>query len=161
MTATPEPGIDPEDPRAAITSRRLAWPPAAVFAAIADPARLARWWGPAGFRSSFEQFDFRPGGSWRFVLHGPDGRDYPNEMEFAAIAAPHRVVMRHRNGHLFELTITLEDDSAGGTRLGWRQRFESAEHCARVATIVVPANEQNLDRLEAELARGAPAEGAA
>ena len=161
MTAPPEPGIDPQDPRAAVTSRRLAPPPAAVFAALADPARLARWWGPAGFRSSFEHFDFRPGGRWRFVLHGPDGRDYPNEMAFAAIEAPRRVVMNHLNGHLFELTITLDDDGAGGTRLLWRQRFESAEHCAGVAAIVVPANEQNLDRLEAELARGGAAEAAA
>ena len=152
MTAPPG-GIDPEDPRSAVTTRRLAAPPARVFSALADPARLARWWGPAGFSSRFEHFDLRPGGRWRFVLHGPDGRDYPNEMAFEAVEAPRRVVMRHLVGHLFELTITLDDDGAGGTRLGWRQRFESAEHCARVAAVVVPANEQNLDRLEAELAR--------
>ena len=143
---------DPTDPREVATSRRLAAPPPRVFAALADPARLARWWGPAGFTNRFEHFDLRPGGRWRFVMRGPDGREHPNENEFIEVDPPRRVVLHHLTDHFFQLTLTLEED-AGGTRLGWRQRFESAGHCAQVAPFVIPANEQNLDRLEAELAR--------
>jgi uncharacterized protein YndB with AHSA1/START domain len=67
------------------TSREIPATPAAVFAAIADPQRLARWWGPDGFRNSFEVCDIRPGGAWKFTMHGPDGASYPNESVFFAI----------------------------------------------------------------------------
>ena len=48
------------------TQRLLAAPPSAVFAALAQPERLARWWGPNGFRNAFEVFEFRTGGRWVF-----------------------------------------------------------------------------------------------
>lgn len=136
-----------------VHSRLLEAPPAAVYAAIADPARLARWWGPAGFSSTFEHCDFRPGGAWRFVLHGPDGTDYPNENVFREIVPARRVVVEHiATTHHFVLTITLEPRD-GGTVVGWHQLFDTAEHRAQIASFVVPANEQNLDRLAAEVAR--------
>jgi uncharacterized protein YndB with AHSA1/START domain len=124
-----------------------------VFAAIADPARLARWWGPNGFTSTIEVFEFRRGGAWRFVMQGPDGTDYPNENRFADIVAPHRVVVEHPGSpHHFVLTITL---AAQGSRtlVGWRQVFDTAEETQRIAAFVTPANEQNLDRLAAEVLR--------
>lgn len=43
-------------------------------------------------------------------------------------------------------------EEAGKTRLTWRQRFESAEHCNQVKAPSFEANEPKLDRLEAELA---------
>ena len=67
------------------TSRQLDAKPEAVFAAIRDPVRLARWWGPDGFTNSFAVFEFKPGGRWQFVMHGPDGANYPNQAEFAEI----------------------------------------------------------------------------
>jgi uncharacterized protein YndB with AHSA1/START domain len=139
------------------TSRHFAAPPAAVFAAIRDPLRLARWWGPAGFTNHFESFDFRPGGRWVFEMVGPDGTRYPNESQFTAIEADRQVVIRHTCAPLFTLTITLEASGAG-TRLHWRQVLDDPAVAAAVAHIVEPANEQNLDRLGAELGlAGAPA----
>jgi hypothetical protein len=38
-------------------------------------------------------------------------------------------------------------------RLNWRQRFDTREHFERVKSVVAEANEQNLDRLAAELGR--------
>jgi uncharacterized protein YndB with AHSA1/START domain len=140
--------------RACVHSRRIDAPRERVFAAIADPLQLARWWGPNGFTSTFERFDFRPGGHWRFVLHAPDGSDYPNENVFVQIDAPGRVVIDHPSDtHHFVLTITLDDDGAG-TRVGWHQRFDSAEHRNLVAEVVLAANEQNLDRLAAVVREG-------
>jgi uncharacterized protein YndB with AHSA1/START domain len=127
-------------------------PPARVFEAFRDAARLARWWGPAGFRNTIEVFEPRPGGRWRFVMHGPDGVDVPNESVFLVVE-PERIVFRHVSGeHPFVMTMTLEAHG-GGTRVTWRMSHETAEHCARVKPLVVPANEQNFDRLAAELAR--------
>jgi uncharacterized protein YndB with AHSA1/START domain len=136
-----------------VSARTFDAPPARVFEAFRDPVRLARWWGPAGFRNTFEVFELRPGGRWRFLMHGPDGVDHPNESVFLAVEEPERIVFRHVSGeHPFVMTMTFEAHG-GGTRVTLRMSHETAEHCARVKPFVVPANEQNFDRLAAELDR--------
>ena len=142
------------DPSGVFRSERVfAAPPARVFAAFARADELARWWGPAGFRNTFETCDFVPGGRWVFVMHGPDGTDYPNESVFRAIEPDARVVIDHVCPPHFTLTVTLAADP-GGTRLTWVQAFASASFAAQVRHIIEPANEQNLDRLAAVLAAG-------
>lgn len=140
------------DERTLSTARVLGAAPEQVYSAFVTAERLARWWGPRGFRSTFQVFEPRPGGTWRFVMHGPDGADHPNESVFEALIPGERVVIRHLSGHGFTLTVTLAAEGAG-TRLTWQQRFDSARECEAVRRFVIPANEQNLDRLEAELAR--------
>ena len=154
MAETRIAGTDPASDRDLVTSRVIDAPRERVFAAFADPARLARWWGPNGFTNTFEEFDLRPGGRWRFVMHSPDGASYRNESVFADVAPPERVVIEHESAPQFELTITFEDVD-GKTRVGWRQRFATAEQCRQIARFAVDANEQNLDRLTAEVAGGA------
>lgn len=132
------------------TSRDIAAPAEQVFAAIGTPERLARWWGPAGFRNTFTLCEIRTGGRWSFVMHGPDGSNYPNDSVFADVEAPNRVVVQHLSEPKFRLTITLAP-SAAGTLVSWSQAFENPEVARRVEHIVVPANEQNLDRLTAEV----------
>lgn len=134
------------------TSREIPASPGQVFAAISEPARLARWWGPSGFTNTFSVCDFRKGVRWSFVMHGPDGGRYANESEFVEIEAPQRVVIQHVSEPRFRLTISLSP-SAAGTLVSWTQAFESVEVAERVAHIVVPANEQNLDRLTEEVLR--------
>jgi uncharacterized protein YndB with AHSA1/START domain len=122
-----------------------------VFEAFANPAHLARWWGPNGFTSTFEVFEFRPGGAWRFTLHGPDGKDYPNESVFVEIVALERVVIEHLSEvHHFLLTVTFSPHE-NGTLVGWRQVFDTAAERERIAKFVLEANEQNLSRLAAEV----------
>ena len=133
------------------TSREIAATPAAVFAAIAAPERLAKWWGPQGFRNSFEVCDFRPGGAWRFTMHGPDGTSYPNQSVFETIEDARKVVIQHACAPLFRLSIELLPGDTG-TRVLWTQVFEDPAVAAAVRHIVEPANEQNLDRLAAEVA---------
>jgi uncharacterized protein YndB with AHSA1/START domain len=123
-----------------------------VWRAWTEPEQLARWWGPKGFRNTFDEHDPRPGGRWRFVMHGPDGTDYRNECVYVELLRPERIVIDHVSGPRFRLTATLVEEP-GGTRVTWRQTFETAEECARVRGFAAPANEENLDRLEAVLAR--------
>jgi len=120
-----------------------------VFAAISHPERLARWWGPAGFTNTFNVCEFKQGGRWSFIMHGPHG-NYPNESVFAEIESPRKVVVQHVAEPRFRLTITLAP-SAAGTVVSWSQAFESSEVASRMEPIVVPANEQNLDRLAKEV----------
>jgi len=134
------------------TFRDIPASPEQVFAAISDPQRLARWWGPAGFTNTFNVCEFKPGGRWSLVMHGPDGKKYPSENAFAEVEPPTRVVVQHVSEPKYRLTITLAP-SAGGTTVSWAQTFESAEIASRIEHIVVPANDQNLERLSSEVLR--------
>jgi uncharacterized protein YndB with AHSA1/START domain len=135
-----------------VTERIIRARPEAIFACISNPEALARWWGPKGFSNTFHEFDFRPGGSWRFTMHGPNGADYANQSEFVAIVPPREVVIRHVSPPPFVLTISLEPRE-GGTLLRWQGQFATAAELERVKKFAPEANEQNLDRLEVELAR--------
>jgi uncharacterized protein YndB with AHSA1/START domain len=133
------------------TERVLSVSPRIVFAAFEQPERLAQWWGPNGFRNTFELFEFTPGGRWVFLMHGPNGANYPNESVFREIHPDTKIVIGHVSQPRFTLTVTL---TARGdkTHLAWVQEFESAEVAAQMRAICEPANEQNLDRLQSLLA---------
>jgi hypothetical protein len=85
-------------------------------------------------------------------MHSPEGHDYPNESVFEEVEPAKKVVVRHLSGPQYRLTILLAP-SPGGTVVSWSQDFDRADVASRIEHIVVPANEQNLDRLSAEVAR--------
>jgi len=130
----------------------IAATPAQVFAAMSDPARVARWWGPDGFTNTIHRFDFRPGGTWLLTMHGPDGKDYPNESRFTRLASGAIFEIEHLSGHHFILSIELRP-SGPGTDVHWRQTFDTVDHYERIAEFVAAANAQNLKRLAAEVLR--------
>ncbi len=134
------------------TARVVPVAPEAVYRAFAQPDLLARWWGPAGFTNTFEVFEFRVGGRWTFVMHGPDGQDHPNRNVFLDLQPARRVVIRHDCLPYFTLAVDLEPVD-GGTRVSWAQAFDDARTAVAVRPVVEPANEQNLDRLTRVLAR--------
>lgn len=147
--------MQPDDvaARRFVHSRLIDASPEQAFGALADPERLARWWGPEGFSSSFETFELRSGGAWRFVMHAPDGTDYPNANVFRIVQPPHLVEIEHlADEHHFVLRISF---TAQGKRtlVGWQQTFDTVQHKQAIAEWVEPANEQNLDRLQREVAR--------
>lgn len=148
--------MEPTDNRSDTRQVLIAASPSDVFAAMADPVRVARWWGPEGFTNTIHRFDFTPGGQWLLTMHGPDGKDYPNESRFLRVLADRVFEIEHLNGHHFVLTIELEP-CAEGTQVHWRQTFDTPGHYAGIASFVANANQQNLERLAAEVQRGARA----
>jgi uncharacterized protein YndB with AHSA1/START domain len=137
------------------TSREIPATVEQVFAAFSHPERLSRWWGPAGFTNTFSVCEFKNGGRWSYIMHGPDGRNYPNESEFAEIESPTKIVIHHVSEPKYHLTILLAS-SAVGTAVSWSQAFESSKIASRIERVVILANEQNLDRLSAEVLRANP-----
>jgi uncharacterized protein YndB with AHSA1/START domain len=133
------------------TQRVLPYQPHAVYDAFARPELLAQWWGPNGFTNTFEVFEFRPGGHWKFVMHGPKGAHYPNESVFLELNAPSKLVIHHVVAPRYLLTVTLTAHEQG-TLIAWNQKFEDPAVAQRIKHIVEPANEQNLDRLATVLA---------
>ena len=86
-------------------------------------------------------------------MHGPDGTVYPNQNQFRRIVPDQQVVIRHLSQPHFQLTITLQPH-AQGTLLQWQQVLDDENVAKAIRHIVEPANEQNLDRLTAEILAG-------
>jgi uncharacterized protein YndB with AHSA1/START domain len=125
------------DPRSIIGMREFDAPRDLVFSAFTDPKHLAQWWGPNGFTTTTMSFDMRPGGVWRFVMHGPDGRDYQNRITYDEIVPPERIVYTHGGGEDVEpvqmrQTIVFDDLDGRRTRITWRLDFPSAAERKRV-----------------------------
>jgi uncharacterized protein YndB with AHSA1/START domain len=129
-------------------SREVPASPQAIYEAFRNPEMLVRWWGPEGFTNTFNVFQFEKGGKWSFVMHGPDGKSYPNENEFAELVNGSKVVMRHISEPKFILTVNLQPSTQGSV-VTWVQEFENEQVAKNIAHIVEPSNEQNLDRLTA------------
>ena len=125
------------DPKAIIATRVLDAPRALVFDVWSDPKHLSQWWGPNGFSATTSAFDMRVGGIWRFVMHGPDGRDYQNRITYDEIVKPERLIYHHGGGDdvepvQFRTTVTFEDIGGDKTRLTLHAVFPSAAERDRV-----------------------------
>ena len=94
--------------------RVLPYQPQSVFEAFARPELLAHWWGPNGFTNTFEVFEFRPGGRWKFVMHGPDGSNHPNESVFLELHGPSKLVIQHVSQPRFVLSALIFSGVHGG-----------------------------------------------
>ena len=149
MTTNPS---EESTPFEIVSTRVFAAPRGLVCEAFSNPDHLKHWWGPKGFTNTFSEFDLRPGGAWRFVMHGPDGVDYQNASDFVEVVKPERIVFQHlRPMHRFRMMMIFAEHS-GKTVLTWRMCFESPAETTKLERFIKEANEQNFDRLEAYLA---------
>lgn len=138
--------------REIVTTRIIDMPCEAVFNAWADPEILQQWWGPAGFTNTFHEFDLRPGGRWKFVMHGPGGKgNYQNECIFFKIERPHLIVWDRVSQPIFRVVATFEEIGDDKTQLIFRMQFKSEEECEKLRKYVPEKNEENFDKLEAVL----------
>jgi uncharacterized protein YndB with AHSA1/START domain len=119
------------DPKVVAGTRIFDAPRALVFAAWTEPRHLAQWFGPNGFSLTTHSFDFRPDGTWRFVMHGPDGRDYPNRVTFDEIVPPERIAFRQGGeddfAHIQFKTVVTFEDIGGRTKLTMHGIFATQE----------------------------------
>jgi uncharacterized protein YndB with AHSA1/START domain len=135
-----------------VSSRIFDFPQTLVFKAWTDPNHLKKWWGPNGFTNTFEEFDLRVGGQWRFTMHGPDKGNYQNHCEFTKIDAPNLISWKRHSKPLFQIVATFEaiDDQ---TQVVFRMVFDTPEESNKLRPYVVDKNEENFDRLETELSK--------
>ncbi|RBP36139.1 uncharacterized protein YndB with AHSA1/START domain [Roseimicrobium gellanilyticum] len=148
--------VPAEANRELINSRFFKAPRELVFEAWTKPEHVAHWYGPNGFTLTIHEMDVRPGGMWRYIMHGPDGTDYDNRVVYEEISHPERLVYLH--GHdrdndpeAFHVTVTFEEED-GGTRLTMRLVMATAEQReASVKFGAVEGGNQTLSRLAAYL----------
>lgn len=131
-----------------------------VFHAWTEPEHLARWWGPAGFTNTFHEHDLRPGGRWRFTMHGPEAGHYENECVFIKIEAPVLIAWYRISKPLFQVLAKFESLGPEQTKVTFNMLFETEDGCNKLRPFVPEKNEENMDRLEAALRRMATAEAA-
>ncbi|MBW3581885.1 MAG: SRPBCC family protein [Euryarchaeota archaeon] len=138
-----------------IITRRLDAPRDDVFRALTDPKQLDQWWGPAGFRNTTHEHDLRPGGTWRYTMHGPDGTDYPNRTVYHDVEPPKRLAYDHGWDRdpfeaMFEGTITLTEEGDGTVielRMTFQDMTDRDRNVARVDA--VKGGKETLARLAA------------
>lgn len=124
-----------------------------IFRVWSDPNHLKNWWGPAGFTNTFNEFDFRVGGRWRFIMHGPDKGNYVNECEFIKIETPSLIAWKRYSKPIFQVVATFKEIPGGKTLLVFKMLFNTADECRKVKAFAVDKNEENFDRLEIEIAK--------
>ena len=155
-TAPAAPASDEKD-REIVLSREFDAPRELVFQAYTDPRHLPNWWGPDGFTNTTLEIDVRPGGVWRFTMHGPDGTDYPNRIAYEQVAPPELLVWLHGEDvdddpGAFHVTVTF-DDLDGRTRVTQRMLFATAAQKKGVEQFgAVELGKQTMERLARHLA---------
>jgi uncharacterized protein YndB with AHSA1/START domain len=143
--------------REIVTNRVLSAPRDLVYEVWTNPKHVAQWWGPNGFTNTIHEMTVKPGGVWRFIMHGPDGVDYPNKIVFLEVEKPARLVFLHSDdvegGMQFHVTVTFEDIGKNKTNVKMRMLFGTAEQKDKVVTEygAIEGNKQTMDRLEAYL----------
>jgi uncharacterized protein YndB with AHSA1/START domain len=139
--------------REIVATRVFDAPRELVFDAWTDPKHIARWWGPRGFTTTIHEMAVKPGGVWRFIMHGPDGVDYRNEVVYTEIVRPERLSYDHVSGPQFHMTVTFAEQGKK-TKLTARMVFDSAAQRDKVAKEfgAVEGLSQALERLGDHLA---------
>src|ERR1044071_8094458 len=116
--------------REIVISRVIDGPRELVFEAFTEVRHLSRWWEPEGFTTTTRAFEFRVGGVWDFVMHGPDGTDYPDSIIWTEIVPPERIALlngeRRDDPSAFEQVITFASEGAT-TRIEMRTVFPTKE----------------------------------
>ena len=136
-----------------------------VWQMFTDPAHLPHWWGPRGFTTTIQEMDVKPGGTWRLVMQGPDGRNYPNKITYREVVKPERLVFEHTPGHGDEpvshqtmIVFTAQGDK---TRIDFRMTFKTTEQRDYVAKNygAVEGLTQTLSRLAEHMEKISEGEG--
>ncbi|GLQ57223.1 SRPBCC family protein [Devosia nitrariae] len=144
--------------REIVISRVINAPRELVFEAFTDVRHLSQWWGPEGFTTTTRAFEFRVGGVWDFVMHGPDGTDYQEWISWTEITPPEQIAMLHGESrgdpNAFESALTFAPEGAA-TRVEMRTVFPTKE--LRDAAVekyhAIEGGQQTLMKLAAYVAQ--------
>src|SRR4051794_20556035 len=120
--------IETSNEREIVTSRVIDANCELVFKAWTDPKHLKNWWGPKGFKNTFFEHDLRSGGKWTFIMHGPDGKNYPNESVYVKIVKPEFVAWNHVSDPKFQIQ-TFFEEVGNRTMVTFKMAFDSAKEC--------------------------------
>ncbi len=143
--------------REIVLTRDFDAPRELVWEAYTDARHLPHWFGPNGFSLTIHAIDVRPGGMWRYTMHGPDGTDWPNRQVYQELVKPERLVYLHGEDvdddpGAFHVTVRLDDLGGGRTRVTQRMVFATSEQLDAVRSFgAEELGQQTMGRLAARL----------
>jgi len=133
-------------------SRLFNHPVDRVFAAFSNPAGMAIWWGPNGFTTTTKTMQFKVGGVWDYVMHGPDGTDYPNYVRYTRIEKNTLIAYDHGSDAdhpaMFKAEISFASVGSSARVTLKVILKDAAERPTYVKFGAVEGGYQNLERLE-------------
>jgi uncharacterized protein YndB with AHSA1/START domain len=126
-------------------------PVKAVWDAWTDPDQVGKWWGPRGFTITTHTKDLRPGGTWKYTMHGPDGKDWPNITKYYEVEKHTRLVYDHGATEdrpaMFRVTVTFAEHK-GKTTMGMTMALETPEKAEETRKMIKMAGGNSTwDRL--------------
>ncbi|MCC3375180.1 SRPBCC family protein [Cohnella sp. REN36] len=146
-----------EGPQLKVT-RTFNAPRELVYKVWTEPEHLPHWWGPSGFTITTQAIDVKEGGRWRFVMHGPNGADYDNQIRYLEVVRPERIVYAHGDGESEDFRVTVTFAERGQqTDLTMVMTFPSVEALEKTVREVgaIEGAKSTMDRLAAHLAETA------
>lgn len=131
-------------------TRILDAPRELVWRVWTDPDHIGKWWGPIGFTTTTNVYELKPGGRWLFVMHGPDGTDYRNDVTFTDVVEPERLEYDHGPSPMFHVTVLFDIEGDDKTRLSMQLSFPTVEErdCTAEKFGAIEGLNQTLGRLE-------------
>lgn len=151
-----------------VLTRIIDAPRERVYKAWTTADQLAKWWGPRQYPARCEG-DFRVGGSFRLVMVGPDGKEYPMTAVIKEMKSPERLVWLqdcsehpldwheqvnrlrpNASGNLGEMLVTITfEESEGRTRLTVTMHFDEAtDRDALVSLGMTEGWSESFEKLE-------------
>lgn len=123
-----------------------------VFEVWTNPEHMRQWWGPNGFTTTIHKMETKPGGTWEFIMHGPDGTDYDNLHVINEVVPGEKLRYTHKSYPEFEVIVTFVSQGEN-TVLTMTSIFQSAEQLKQVIEEFGAAEGmvQHIGRLEAYL----------
>ncbi|CEA09710.1 hypothetical protein BN1051_03082 [Arthrobacter saudimassiliensis] len=142
-------------------SREVDYPVAQVFRAYADPDLLVQWLGPRGMKMEMDHYDFRSGGTYRYIHTGPDGVPYVFSGMFHTVRENEFAVQTFEfSGYPDVVSIefmTLEELPGGRTRISAHSVYPSMEARDGMAASGMESGvAEGFDRMEELLAQLQP-----
>jgi uncharacterized protein YndB with AHSA1/START domain len=143
--------------RAMVYRRVFDAPREVVWKSWTEPSKISAWFGPAGFGTTIKTMEVRPGGTWEFIMHGPDGVDYPNKVAYREVDPPRKLVYDQGNPNepnTFRVSLVLNERD-GKTEMHYRMLFASPEAKQLVIDKYGAAKglTENMDRFAAWLSK--------
>jgi uncharacterized protein YndB with AHSA1/START domain len=135
------------------TTRIFNAPLEIVWKVWSDVDHLNNWWGPRGFTQTTAKHEFRENGAWSFVMHGPNGVDYQNEMVYLEIVPLKKIVIRHDSPPHFTVTALFKAIDSKRTQVDFIQVIDDQKVHDVVKDFAIVANMEHQMKFEAELAK--------
>ncbi|HEX2316604.1 MAG TPA: SRPBCC family protein [Thermomonospora sp.] len=131
-------------------------PPELVYEAYTDPEIVRRWMGPRKYEMVIDRWDFRPGGSYRYV-HSAEGETHGFRGVFHDTEPGERIIQTFEwegmPGHVCLETVTFEPVEGDRTKLVAVSVFQSIEDRDGMAASGMEGGaSESMDRLAEVLA---------